>query len=206
MSSRVSWLMMISRRTRIFFFFLSLVFGNVGILTAWACEILQEVVFSHPSKVNWQNLPGNGNGLELPAAFWHRLRHSVSFSTDSQVVTCILHVAACGRFRWFSGYLTLSPTFKLIQATFLLQERGCRTSPSKAISQFKDHFSRLIYNRILPCLYYLKSSVRGEILISPELWIFSSVCFKWFLWNFSLFNVVGEWSQPGHWTVGNLGL
>lgn len=118
------------------FFFLKkgLVFGNVGISTVWACEILQEVVLSHPSNVNGQNLPGNGDGLELPAAFRHCLRHSVSFSTDSQVVTCILHVAAWGRFRWFSGYLTLSPTFKLIQGEFLLQVRGCLTSPSWAIS------------------------------------------------------------------------
>lgn len=51
MSSRVSRLMS-SWRTRIFYFILnkSSVFGNVGISTMWACEMLQEVVSSHPSR------------------------------------------------------------------------------------------------------------------------------------------------------------
>lgn len=79
-------------------------------------ETLQEVVSSYPSCVDVQNLPGNRNGLEFFSPFWHRLGYSVSFSTKSQVETCILHIAACGRAQWIRRCLSeiwfwLSHTF-----------------------------------------------------------------------------------------------
>lgn len=44
-------------------------FDNTEMASAWASEILQENLSSCPSNVDIQNLPGNGNGLELSAAF-----------------------------------------------------------------------------------------------------------------------------------------
>lgn len=66
-------------------------------------ETLQEVVSSYLSCVDVQNLPGNRDGLEFFAPFWHCLGYSVSFSTKSQVETCILHIAAWGRPEWIRG-------------------------------------------------------------------------------------------------------
>lgn len=40
-------------------------------------------------------LPGNCNSLEASVSLWHCLRHCIPFSTDTQVITCILHIAAC---------------------------------------------------------------------------------------------------------------
>lgn len=40
-------------------------------------------------------LPGNCNSLEASVSLWHCLGHSIPFSTNTQVITCILHIAAC---------------------------------------------------------------------------------------------------------------
>lgn len=58
---------------------------------------LENLLNAGPCQSVSQRLPGNRNGFEAPVAFWHRLCDGIPFSTHSQIVTGILHIAACQR-------------------------------------------------------------------------------------------------------------
>lgn len=90
-------------------------------------------------------LPGNCNCLETSVAFWHCLWDSIPFSTHTQVVTRILHIAACRGHKYSHQVLSVH----LLHWTEKKKLQKEAFSPSKGLSIYFVCPGQIVTQRVM---------------------------------------------------------